>query len=108
MGVVRGTWKQGRIVLDEPAAWPDGTRVEVGPLNEEGTVGLRDEDWPTDADGIAALVARMDAIEAVETSPTRRRTSRHGGARSGICDWPWTKGALSLTTTRSGRSRSRS
>lgn len=69
MGLVRGTWEGGRVVLDEPATWPDGTRVEVGPLDEEGMIGLRDEDWPTDAEGIAALLARMDAFEPVEMSP---------------------------------------
>jgi hypothetical protein len=41
MNSVRGTWTQGRIVLDEPTAWPEGTRVEVGPVVGEG-LGLRD------------------------------------------------------------------
>ncbi len=26
---LHGTLKKGTIVLDEPASWPDGTRVEV-------------------------------------------------------------------------------
>lgn len=69
MGLGRGPSKEGRVILDEPSSRPDGTRVEVGPTDAEGTIGLREEDWPIDAEGFADLVARMDASEADEMSP---------------------------------------
>jgi hypothetical protein len=64
MHTLHGTIKNGQIVLDTPAALPEGTRVEVLPI--EGVrpmLGMREEDWPTTPEGIAALVARMNQIE---------------------------------------------
>jgi hypothetical protein len=63
MSIVKGTWEQGQIVLDDPVDWPEGCRVVIEPAMEERTLGLREDDWPTDAPGIAALVARMDQVE---------------------------------------------
>ena len=53
-----------RVICDAPAALPEGTRVEVLPI--EGawpTLGMREEDWPTTDEGIATLLARMDQVE---------------------------------------------
>ena len=70
MSVMKGTMKNGQVVLDEPAGLPDGTRVEVVPVEAaRPTVGMREEDWPTTPEGIAALLARMDACEPLEMSP---------------------------------------
>jgi hypothetical protein len=62
--------KNGQIVLDEPARLPDGTRVEVVPA-EGGrpTMGIREEDWPTTPEGIAALLKRMDDLEPLAMTP---------------------------------------
>ncbi len=67
---VQGTVVNGTIVLDEPPSWPDGTRVEVLPV-EAGrpTVGMREGDWPTTPEGIAALLARMDKVEPESLLP---------------------------------------
>lgn len=62
--------KNGQIILDAPAALPEGTRVEVLPI--EGfrpALGMREEDWPTTPEGIASLLARMDQVEAGWLSP---------------------------------------
>ena len=70
MNALQGTIKNGQIVLDEPAALPEGTRVEVLPV--EGvwpTLGMREEDWPTRPEGTAALLARMDQVEPGWLSP---------------------------------------
>jgi hypothetical protein len=40
MDLVHGTWMQGRIILDEPGTWPDGTRVKIAPLAGEVSIGL--------------------------------------------------------------------
>ena len=67
---LQGTIKNGQIVLDAPVALPDGTRVEVLPIQAApATLGMREEDWPTTQDGIAALLARMDQVEPGWLSP---------------------------------------
>jgi len=64
MNALHGTIKNGQIILDEPTSLPEGTRVEVLPLDDGGlSVGMREEDWPTTAEGIAALLARMEQVE---------------------------------------------
>jgi hypothetical protein len=70
MNALQGTIKNGQIVLDAPAVLPEGTRVEVLPIEgARPTIGMREEDWPTTAEGIAALLARMDQIEPGWLSP---------------------------------------
>ena len=64
MNALQGTIESGQIVLDAPAELPDGTRVDVLPVEGTGsTLGMREEDWPTTPGGIAALLARMDQVE---------------------------------------------
>lgn len=67
MIAIKGTVKNGQVVFDEPAGLPEGTRVEVTPV-ETGrpTLGMREEDWPTTPEDIAALLKRMDEIEPLE------------------------------------------
>jgi hypothetical protein len=72
-----GTIKDGQIILDIPAALPDGTRVEVTPIDQPApTVGIREQDWPTTAEGIAALLARMEEVEPGWLSPEDDRAWR--------------------------------
>jgi hypothetical protein len=70
MTTVHGTIKNGQIILDAPAALPEGTRVEVLPIEAaRPTLGMREEDWPTTAAGTAAMLARMDSVEPGWLSP---------------------------------------
>jgi hypothetical protein len=70
MNVLQGTMKNGQIILDAPAVLPEGTRVEVLPIEEAPpTLGMREEDWPTTPERIAALLARMDLVEPGWLSP---------------------------------------
>jgi hypothetical protein len=70
MNALQGTFRNGQIILDAPAELPEGTRVEVLPVAvDRPTLGMREEDWPTTAEGIAALVARMDEVEPGWLSP---------------------------------------
>ena len=64
MSVLQGTIKNGQVILDAPAALPDGARVEVRPIEEaRPPLGMREEDWPTTPEEIAALLSRMDQVE---------------------------------------------
>jgi hypothetical protein len=70
MTALQGTIKNGQIVLDAPTELPEGTRVEVLPI--EGirpTLGMREEEWPTTPEAIANLLARMDQVEPGWLSP---------------------------------------
>jgi hypothetical protein len=70
MSVLHGTIKDGHIMLDVPAALPEGTRVEVIPVEaSRQTLGMREEDWPTTPEDIASLLARMDAGQPGWLSP---------------------------------------
>lgn len=70
MNALHGTIEHGQIVLDDPAELPDGTRVEVLPLDgAKSTRGMAEDDWPTTPEGIAALLARMDQVEPGWLSP---------------------------------------
>lgn len=65
-----GTIKNGQIILDRPASFPDGIRVEVFPMNETQTnLGMREEDWPSTPEGITALLSQMDQVETGWLSP---------------------------------------
>jgi hypothetical protein len=64
MDTLQGAFKNGQIVLESPGTLPEGTRVEVLPLEgARPALGMREEDWPTTHEGIAALLARMDQVE---------------------------------------------
>jgi hypothetical protein len=70
MSAIKGVVRNGQIVLDEPAELPEGTRVEVVPVESlRPTLGMREQDWPTTPEGIAALLARMDQIEPLIMTP---------------------------------------
>ncbi len=65
MSTIRGTIQDGQVILSTPTDLPNGTevRVEVASTGETVGIGLREEDWPSTPEGIAALVAKMDQIQ---------------------------------------------
>jgi hypothetical protein len=63
MDAFPGTVRNGQIVLDEPIQLREGTRVEVLTVEAgQRAMGMREEDWPTTREGIAALLNRMDEV----------------------------------------------
>ena len=69
MHAIKGKYRNGQIVLAEKADWPENIDVVVEPVSPEKTLGIRDEDWPTDPEGLAKLLALMDSIEPFEMTP---------------------------------------
>jgi hypothetical protein len=70
MHAIQGTVSNGQIVLDYPVELSEGTRVEVLPIDaQNATLGMREEEWPTTHEGIAALLTRMDAVGPSWLSP---------------------------------------
>lgn len=65
-----GTIKNGNIILDVPLALPEGSRVEVSPIQcPKLSLGMSEQDWPTTSEGISALLRRMDQFENGWLSP---------------------------------------
>ncbi len=70
MNAIKGVVRNGQVVLDESVELPEGTRVEVVPVEAaRTTLGMLEADWPTTPEGIAALLARMDGVEPGWLSP---------------------------------------
>ncbi len=69
MNAVRGTWKNGQIVPDQPVAWPEGCRLVIEPVEDEETVGIREEDWPDSPEAIAEWLRWYDSLEPILMTP---------------------------------------
>lgn len=76
MTAIRGHWQEGRVVLDQPAAWAEGARLVVCDLDEatsrangDEIVGMTEEEQGDDPESIAKWIAEMDAIPPLEMSP---------------------------------------
>jgi len=68
MTMIKATIKGGRLEVDVPADWLDGTEVAVYPL-EQGTRG--DADAMSDEE-IAQTLAAMDQVEPLEITDAER------------------------------------
>ena len=69
MSAINGTVRNGHVVLDTPADWPEGSRVRVEPLPEAEVYGMCEEDWQDTPEAIAAWLAWYDSLEPLEMSP---------------------------------------
>ena len=69
MHAIKVKYRDGKVVLAEKADWPEDTDVLVEPIAQEKTLGIREEDWPTDPEGIAKLLALVDSLEPLEMTP---------------------------------------
>jgi hypothetical protein len=83
MKTIMGTIHNGQIIADQPIEWPDGFRVIIEPAAAEETLGIREEDWPTDPEGISRLLTLMDQMEPLEMTAEEEAvwealSSRHG------------------------------
>jgi hypothetical protein len=63
MIMLKGTIHAGQVVLPQPANLPDGTEVMVLTTSPLETLGIPDEQWPTDPKDIARLLVRMHRVE---------------------------------------------
>ena len=63
MGAIRGKYIDGKIVLEAPAEWPNGTDVIVNTAEAAGTGGLTEDGWDNSPEGIAAWLAWYDTLQ---------------------------------------------
>ncbi|MFI5454957.1 MAG: hypothetical protein ACHRXM_05850 [Isosphaerales bacterium] len=64
-----GTWKNGQVILDVPADWPEGCRVVVIRECVPDFVGTTGDDQADDPESIARWIAAFDAIPPLEMTP---------------------------------------
>ncbi len=61
------TWKNGQVILDSPADWPEGCKLRVAAISQSAElIGIPDDQWPNNPQGIAELLKRMDQVEPFE------------------------------------------
>ncbi|MFO0848141.1 MAG: hypothetical protein U0871_06245 [Gemmataceae bacterium] len=87
MSVVRGTVTNGKIVLDAPPDWPDGTEVEVRSSRRDG-VHSDLSDQRDDPESVAAWVAWVESLqpfltEAEEAEWQKARAERKAASLAG-------------------------
>jgi hypothetical protein len=63
VSAIKGTVKNGQILLDHPADLPDGCCVLIEPLAEEETFGIREEDWQDTPEAVASWLRWYDSLE---------------------------------------------
>jgi hypothetical protein len=63
-----GTWKNGQVILDEPADWPEGCRVIISPQEapKGEWLGITEEEWPRTPEALADWLKWLDSIEPIE------------------------------------------
>jgi hypothetical protein len=68
--VLTATWRNGQVILDGPADWPEGSKLQVAAIAQPvEPIGIPDDQWPRDLQGIAELLQRMDQIEPFVMTP---------------------------------------
>ncbi len=78
--MIRATIKGGRLEVDAPADWPDGTEVEVYPAER----GIRGDADVMSAEEIAQTLSAMDQVEPLEITDAERaewEAERHARTR---------------------------
>ena len=69
MVMLKGIVRNGHITLNEPTDLPDGTEVTLLTRDADDCIGIPDDQWPTTPEGIAQLVAEIEALEPFDMTP---------------------------------------
>ncbi len=70
MDAIKGTIKGGRLELEAPPDWPDGTEVLIEPtMDQSSKIGLDEWQWRDDAEGLADWDEWIKTIEPLEFTP---------------------------------------
>jgi hypothetical protein len=77
MNGIRATVKSGRLELDAPPEWPDGTEVLIEPAAISRAIGIDESQWRDDPDSLADWGTWIKTIEPLEfTSEETTRIDR--------------------------------
>jgi hypothetical protein len=70
MDAIRATVRLGRLELDAPPDWPEGTEVLIEPMNRRWEkIGIDESDWSDDPASLADWEAWIQTIEPLELTP---------------------------------------
>jgi hypothetical protein len=69
MSAIKGIYRNGQIVLDHAANWPDGTAVMVEPLNGADLRGATGDEQADDPESVSRWIAAFDAIPPLQMTP---------------------------------------
>ena len=69
MTPVQGIFKNGHVVFDAPADWPEGCRVRIEPVASTDDDGGSGDEQHDDPESVARWLAAVDAIPPFEMSP---------------------------------------
>jgi hypothetical protein len=66
---IKGTYKDGTVILDQPANWPEGSRVQVEPDPTLNFIGMPEEQQGDDPESIRRWLEAFDAIPPLQMTP---------------------------------------
>jgi hypothetical protein len=69
MNVVKATWKNGRVVLDHPAGWPEGRRLVVAEESSAGIAFLTEDEQRDDPESVRRWIDDLRAIPPLPMTP---------------------------------------
>ena len=70
MDAIKATIRSGRLELQAPPDWPDGTEVLIEPMNGLGEkMGIDESEWRDDPASLADWEAWLKTIEPLEFTP---------------------------------------
>jgi hypothetical protein len=72
LDAIRATVKSGRLELDAPPDWPDGTQVLIEPATASLVIGIDESQWRDDPDSLADWDAWIKTIEPLEFASQER------------------------------------
>ena len=73
MNSIKAAVHNGMVEAMIPSDWPEGTEVRIERISPK-SMGMRDEDWPTNPEGIAELVRCWDALEPLEMTAEEEKS----------------------------------
>jgi len=65
MSVIKATWKDGQVKLDEPAAWPEGHRLVVADDCLSDIDFMTEAEQSDDPDAIESWIQELEALPPV-------------------------------------------
>jgi hypothetical protein len=68
MSAIRATWKNGRIIPDDPVDWPEGARLLIEP-DPAGSLEVSDDAWSNTPEAIAEWLKWCDSVQPLIVSP---------------------------------------
>ena len=75
MDAIRATVRSGRLELDAPPDWAEGTEVLIEPMNSRcEKIGIDESEWSDAPDSLADWETWIRTIEPLEFTPEESRT----------------------------------